>query len=621
MAALGNRLVIGLDYGTTFSGVAFAIVQGDQAPDKIDTITDWLKQGPGAEGGLVAAMKVPSEISYSGAPKGECQWGYNIGENSLKWQWTKMELDQQTRLDELRLILEAVIGMENLDIRKVDQSNGQALAYSKTPEDIVADYLSEIREYLVKHLQLKYLAAFTTLVIDLVVSVPAVWSDRAKNRTCHAVRKAGFDNSHFPGLRYTFLMSEPEAAALYAARLLTGKEDEEAIVPGDCFVLCDAGGGTVDLVSYRVRQVVPSLELEEIAIGTGDKCGATFIDRRFKEWARDKIGKELFQDIFKSSKESAIGSHTTIQPKMGEFMKEFESAKIEYDGSPNTWYLSLPVEVDDDVERGINNGDLRMTDQDLQPMFAPSVKRTLELIERQVGQVRGRGLRPRYIVLAGGFGQSPFLQKQVREYAYRNGIQAKPLDGSWLAVAKGAVIKGCEQESENHIHMRKCRKHYGVSTSQPFSSYKHSEGDAYFDPFTREKRAASQMSWLIRKGDALLSKTQHHASIEICRKFGIKDNRIFKTVIVACDDDIVPQRHEDVPDSMYIVSFWLVYDLSTVSEAKFQRSRTGSLGQPYFIANLKIEIKIETEIQFRVLLKGRIAGEEEEICSVTKEYV
>jgi hypothetical protein len=53
-------------------------------------------------------------------------------------------------------------------------------------------------------------------------------------------------------------------------------------------VLCDAGGGTVvgqassicleeiqfidmdqDLISYRVRQVVPSLELEEVAIGTG----------------------------------------------------------------------------------------------------------------------------------------------------------------------------------------------------------------------------------------------------------------------------------------------------------------------------------------------------------------
>jgi len=99
--------------------------------------------------------------------------------------------------------------------------------------------------------------------------------------------------------------------------------------------------------------------------------------------------------------------------------------------------------------------------------------------------------------------------------------------------------------------MRKCRKHYGVSTSQPFSSYKHLESDSYFDPFTNEKRAKAQMSWLISKGDALLSNAPKHASIEISRKFGLRDNRIFKTRIVACEDDDVPQRHADVPDGTY----------------------------------------------------------------------
>jgi hypothetical protein len=122
----------------------------------------------------------------------------------------------------------------------------------------------------------------------------------------------------------------------------------------------------------------------------------------------------------------------------------------------------------------------------------------------------------------------------------------------WLAVVLGAVTKGCEQETENRIYMRKCRRHYGVSTSQPFSSYKHPKEDYYVDPFTKEERATKQMSWLIKKGDALLSNAPKHASIDISRKFGLKDNRIFKTRIVACDDDDVPQRHGDVPDSMYI---------------------------------------------------------------------
>jgi hypothetical protein len=37
---------------------------------------------------------------------------------------------------------------------------------------------------------------------------------------------------------------------------------------GDAFVLCDAGGGTVDLISYEVDSVTP-LELKELVPGTG----------------------------------------------------------------------------------------------------------------------------------------------------------------------------------------------------------------------------------------------------------------------------------------------------------------------------------------------------------------
>jgi len=139
--------------------------------DAVQPIVDWPGERVRA---FRTEQKVPSEISYSAALGGERQWGYDISESSLKWQWTKMELDQQERPDELRLILEAVDGMKNLDISKVDQSNGQALAYSRAPEDIVADYLSYVREYLVVKLRLLYPDIFTTLAIDLVLTVPAV---------------------------------------------------------------------------------------------------------------------------------------------------------------------------------------------------------------------------------------------------------------------------------------------------------------------------------------------------------------------------------------------------------------------------------------------------------------
>lgn len=39
---------------------------------------------------------------------------------------------------------------------------------------------------------------------------------------------------------------------------------------GDAFVVCDAGGGTVDLISYEITSIKPSLELAELVPGKGN---------------------------------------------------------------------------------------------------------------------------------------------------------------------------------------------------------------------------------------------------------------------------------------------------------------------------------------------------------------
>src|SRR5436305_4016190 len=100
---------------------------------------------------------------------------------------------------------------------------------------------------------------------------------------------------------------------------------------------------------------------------------------------------------------------------------------------------------------------------------------------------------------------------------------------------RGAVLRGLEKERGSPIYVRKCRRHYGVSVSQPFSSFKHAEENVYVDPFDGERKCGGQMIWLLKKGDALLSNQPKHASIEICRKFGLKDSRVFQTNLVACD--------------------------------------------------------------------------------------
>lgn len=84
------------------------------------------------------------------------------------------------------------------------------------------------------------------------------------------------------------MISEPEAAAVYALSAL----DPHGIKIGDTIMICDAGGGTVDLISYKISSLKPILKLAEASPGSGSLCGASFLNRRFGEYLEKKLGNE-----------------------------------------------------------------------------------------------------------------------------------------------------------------------------------------------------------------------------------------------------------------------------------------------------------------------------------------
>jgi hypothetical protein len=70
-------------------------------------------------------------------------------------------------------------------------------------------------------------------------------------------------------------------------------------------VLCDAGGGTVDLISYTVTELKPILKVAEAANGSGRLCGSTFLNRIFQKFIVDKLSlneewdEEVVEDAMK----------------------------------------------------------------------------------------------------------------------------------------------------------------------------------------------------------------------------------------------------------------------------------------------------------------------------------
>jgi molecular chaperone DnaK (HSP70) len=103
------------------------------------------------------------------------------------------------------------------------------------PVEATADFLEKLKIQALEALDKRYGKAFmATTKIEYILTVPAVWSDAAKDATLKAAGVAGLSKS-----RNLQMITEPEAAGLYALKQMEGV----TLAEGDTFIVCDAGGG------------------------------------------------------------------------------------------------------------------------------------------------------------------------------------------------------------------------------------------------------------------------------------------------------------------------------------------------------------------------------------------
>lgn len=156
-------------------------------------------------------------------------------------------------------------------------------------DQLIVSYLSLLGNYLTQHLKDQYGEGFvTSSQLQFVLTVPAIWSERATQRTRQA-----FERAMGPVItRPVTVISEPEAAA----NCVLQRANSRILREGECFMIVDAGGGTVDLISYVLRRLHP-LEVDEAVPGSGDICGGATVTERFKAWLVSRVeGEEYFDD-------------------------------------------------------------------------------------------------------------------------------------------------------------------------------------------------------------------------------------------------------------------------------------------------------------------------------------
>ena len=88
--------------------------------------------------------------------------------------------------------------------------------------------------------------------------------------------------------------------------------EPHGIKVGDTFMLCDAGGGTVDLITYTVAALKPRLKITEASTGSGSLCGSSYLNKRFQSFLQEKIGHLVDWD---SEVEEEVGNPKLLAAK------------------------------------------------------------------------------------------------------------------------------------------------------------------------------------------------------------------------------------------------------------------------------------------------------------------
>ncbi|KAF2849836.1 Hsp70 family protein [Plenodomus tracheiphilus IPT5] len=571
-----THLVVAVDFGTTYSGVAIAEtnVTGSQAKP-VGVIVDW----PSVHTKVGTKEKVPTEIAYT---TDGIRWVSDIPPKAARHMWMKLQLDRRQGGEADKILQE----MESVH-----------KAARQRPADIIADFLAQVRNHLVKVLDERYgPELWKSLPIVLVITVPAVWSDLAKNRTMQAFDKAGFNQIGFPQLARTLILSEPEAAAIFTIKTLRGRAQDEQLKVGDGIIICDMGGGTVDLTAYSVTGLQPTV-IEEATVGVGDQCGATFVDRAFIHWLEDTLGMEDFLKIAGCRAKDV--PHTSPSQQLGRILTDFiMEAKSGFSGNQHN-FLRLPAplnRLDDDDSRGICDGEIAISPDQMKSMFKSCIEKTFALLQEFICQF--------YIFLVGGFADSPYVYAQIKAFGERVGVTVIRPAYAWSAVVRGAAARGLEINGDSLVKFRKCRRYYGTRCSPTFNSLIHSELDAFIDEYNGTKRSGNFIEWLLRKGQGLSTTRIAFTKLQVRASFWPDEVRRANVDLIASDADRMVTKADD--PAVYTVAR-LCVDFGEVPALEFRTMQSLS-GRRYYEVDFSVEISVQSSLEFAVSVNGKRYG-------------
>lgn len=455
------NVVIGIDFGTSRSGYAYAFTNDT----KIFGKNDW-------SGAPAPCPKTLTHLLY--APDGKVEaWGF----------------DAKRRLAQLRKdkAAEKYNFFHNFKMQlregRERTANGPVITINNGKKfaviDLITDYLKQLKDLALKETKAATSGILRENEIRWCLTIPAIWTDADKQLMRYAAQKAGLIGSSETEAERLLLVLEPEAAAIYLQ-----EREKLQLEPGTRFMVVDCGGGTVDITAH---EVVASKGLQEVAEGTGGAYGSMYVDRSFQEYLEKKLTAEVIERF-----------HDEEPVDYLEMMADWERTKCDFDPEKSgdiyfpirpKLYKKLTKDYPDILESLADEQDgedsyILLNRQKMNAIFTPTLNGLVQKVEEEFAKLNNRGCNLDLIYLVGGFSRSPVLRQRIQE-KFGTKVQKIVMPSEpGEAIVQGSVFCGLNPEM---IRTRCSRLTYGCKSRAPFNFDK--------DPENKKSKDIKGGSW------------------------------------------------------------------------------------------------------------------------------
>ncbi|KAE8356067.1 hypothetical protein BDV28DRAFT_154932 [Aspergillus coremiiformis] len=451
---------------------------------------------------------------------------------------------------------------------------------NRSTESVCADYLYKLYQASLEQLSTWTPAWVRDSPRKFILTVPAIWTDAAKNATKQCARRAFGQNADIE------LIAEPQAAAIYA---LSHGQLAGRVCPGDNYIVCDAGGGTVDLITYRIKRVNP-LELVESIPGAGDTCGSIFLNRAFENLLRKRLGSHYtnprteqlenwLKDVRKRFEVEIKQGFTGEGDERSEFLLPPELYGAGIEGTEENSLIITPKEIKEDI-------------------FEPTITRIRKLIRAQINSLDSRGHSPwrlAGILLVGGLSQSRYLFNRVRS-EFSKDAETIQTPNAWASVVLGALCWGMNNQTVTGRVLTRCYGQEVYLKWSPDCGY-----PRVLHPFTGEP-SYKAMKWFVCAGREV--SVGHPAEFPLVAFCNPERDADLKITLLAWN----PSQDQPEPPDARTKECYKVGDMTINLDEPRRRggpARLSADGRNYYQElDFKMQLLFSSEIEFRAIFEG-----------------